>query len=156
VLWGLVLLSLCAVAFFILLCIWGWGPHQGANANYALVPTKAIVNQPKDYRGKAVEVSGIVDDVLTPQQFVLGGEKYAGALLVFTPQSTLPPNSAALAKGDLAQVEGHVRLFNRGNWEKQYNVKLPADVYAAREGKPAIVADRWMLMAPVAQVSATK
>ena len=141
--WLMAFLSLCAIAFFILLCIWGWGPHRGAN--YTATTEPAIVAQPVSYYNHGVTTAGTVDKVLGPQEFTIGKGQDGDQLLVLTRHPLTEMNNQAanapLVAGKLAVVTGTIHKFNRKQTANHMHLTLPENVYGAWEGKPVLIAD---------------
>jgi hypothetical protein len=142
--WGLLIGWGLAVAFFILLCIWGRGPHN-AGGGYALEPPSAILENPADFNGHAVAVAGVVDYLLGPHAFTIDGGPGTG-LVLFTPPSAAPTNAPAPARGEVAEAQGHIRLFDRKAAEQYYHLQIPDQLAQALQGKPILVVDHLVCM----------
>jgi hypothetical protein len=146
--WGL------AIAFFILLCMWGWGPHNaGGGGGYAMETPTAILNNPAQFTNHAVTVAGVVDDVLAPQQFTIGGNGADNELLIFTPPSAVAQNAQPVAKGEVVQAEGRIRMFDRAAAEREYHIQVPANIAERFAGKPVLVVDHLLASAPEHQAA---
>jgi len=143
VFWLMSILSLCAIVFFILLCLWGWGPHNGGN--HQAVAETAIIDRPADFFGHTVTTGGTVEKVIGTQQFTIATGPNGAPLLVLL-RKPMSANNARqggvpLAPGEVAVVNGTVRKFERDRLARDLNVTLAPDVYGPWEGKPVLVAD---------------
>jgi hypothetical protein len=142
--WGLaVFCALAAIAFIILLCIWGWHPHWGPQTG---VTQTAVLNRPKDFYGKDVAVSGIVDHVFSDRGFTIGGKDYGGELLVVAKQvpsaPTDRPTDQPLAAGDVVMVIGHVHSYRDAALAKEISARTGGELYEAYADKPVLIADQ--------------
>ena len=85
------------------------GPEQGATVN-------DIVDNPQQYLGQNVTVSGEINRVFGDASFLIGGDDFENALIVFiAPTAEVrgqrPNDDQVLQEGDVVQVTGQVRRF---------------------------------------------
>lgn len=100
-----------------------------------------IENNPAQYFGQQVTVSGEVDDVYG-SAFTIGGEGFGGELLIVVPTSA--PLTGARAgtspymQDDIVQVTGTVREYLVGEIEDEFGLSLSPDI-EYEEQEPAVV-----------------
>ena len=106
------------------------------------VTVAEITQNPDTYTGETVTVSGVVAAPLTASAFLLHGPLEADAtddelvvLNVTDASPVAPPADASVV------VEGTVRRLERSALEAELGVELDEDIFAAYEGRMAIVAN---------------
>jgi len=105
-----------------------------------------IADDPQEYYGQTVTVSGDVDEGLGPNAFSLEQRRLLSSrdVLVVVPHG-LPvpegrPAAQPLQSGDDLQVTGIVRPFVREDAARDMGLTLDAGTFRDWEGKPAIIA----------------
>lgn len=118
---------------------------ESAGPNVA-VSISDITDNPSEYYGTRVTVSGLVTDELDANSFSIGGDDFFGdqALPVVSaePLDQVVQDSEVLdeSDGDLVQVTGTIRDFNDID-DGEIVSDLGSDVFSAFEGQAALVAD---------------
>lgn len=150
---------------------WGWWA-AGAAIIFALIlgaalilgdtpqPTSsvgaaAIVAEPAAYEGDRVVVSGRIDELLTDRVVAMGSDLAEDDLLVLlqptafvggygigAPMAAPLPGGEAYEPGDVIQVTGTVRDFERDQMADELGLVLNEELFNAWEGAPALVAER--------------
>lgn len=105
-----------------------------------------LLDEPGQYAGKTVTVSGEVNDVLGPKAFTIGGEEFLppGELLVVSRNGfpTIPDREANeyLVDDDIVQVTGNVRTFVRAEVSRDMDADdMQGETYVEWEGRPVLV-----------------
>ena len=119
------------------------------------VGTAAIVNEPDEYQGDRVIVTGRIDELLTDGAMTMGSDLAATDLLVLIEPSavvggygiggamTAPlPVGTTYETGDVVQVSGTVRDFDRDTMSDELGLVLNDELFDSWEGEPALVVDR--------------
>ena len=111
-----------------------------------------IEDEPEQYVGQNVTVSGEVAKVYGPGNFTIGGDDFSNEeLLIVVPATARvsggSQNPAMVAEGDVVQVSGQVRRFVETEIENDFDLDFDFDEYEIdydREG-PALIADELLL-----------
>lgn len=119
------------------------------------VGTAAIVAEPAAYEGDRVVVTGRIDELLTDGAMTMGSDLAPEDLLVLIEPSafvggygiggpmTAPlPVGTSYEAGDVVQVAGTVRGFDREAMADELGLVLNDELFASWEGEPALVVDR--------------
>ncbi len=110
-----------------------------------------IANNPRDFVGQTVTVSGEVQAVVGPRAFTLGDEGFLfgegrEGLLIVGAQRRAPtagrPFDEIFRQGELVRVTGAVRRYNLAEFEREFGFDLEDSRFAGWEGRPAIIARR--------------
>lgn len=108
-----------------------------------------ITENPNEWLGRRVTLTGIVDDAeLQPLGFVVETDDllFDEELLVVSanrpPVLPLRTPDTAIVDDDIVQVTGTVRRFNSAEIGNELNVNFPGDLFQNREGELVVVADR--------------
>ncbi len=113
-----------------------------------------IVDEPEEFLGESTFISGQVREILSPRAFTVSPSGFSGPelLVVSKGRVAAPTGSSAtrpVLEGDLVQVFGEVRRFDRSGFERDMGTGLErefdsflGDDLGEREGDPAIRADR--------------
>lgn len=115
------------------------GPEVGATVS-------DITDNPEEYLGETVTVSGEVDDAIGPRAFTIGGQEfYGGDTLLVVSANPLPtiadrPADEAVLTDDVVQVTGPVRRFNLAEFESTIGADLDDALFTAYDGQPAVIA----------------
>ncbi len=115
------------------------GPELGATVS-------DITDNPAEYLGETVTVSGEVDRALGTRAFTIGGQEfYGGDTLLVVSANPLPttagrPADDALLTNDIIQVTGPVRRFNVAEFEEAIGTEPEEGVFTQYEGQPAVIA----------------
>lgn len=141
----------------------GEGTTAGPNAGATLCD---VTDNPQEFYGNTVTVSGEVSDVLSTDTFVLGGDEFIGGCQVLVvgvePFESLlgddvdledRPVGAALRGRDVVQVTGTMRRFVVADIEAAIGADLQDDLLRDWEGKPALVARQIFLNPRKAQAA---
>lgn len=104
-----------------------------------------IAEEPLEYAGEVVTVSGEVDRILAPRAFTIGGDDFIGQdeLLVVGP-SSVPALVNQLADSskimnDIVQVTGEVQVFQEDTLERILGADLDDDLWDNFDGKAVLV-----------------
>lgn len=124
-----------------LICVAALAACQSAEPNVGV--TIADVEQdPEQYFGQTVTVSGEINDVWGPDVFTIGGEGFAGALLIIVPESAQfvgVSEAEPVEEDDIVQITGTVEEYIIAEIESEYGFTPEYDIeYEERE--PAVVA----------------
>lgn len=99
-----------------------------------------IVDNPAEYVGEAVTVSGEVDAVYGPNAFTIGGE----LVVIVPPDADVVGRTAGalpFAAPDLVEITGIVRESTLADLEAEYEIDLdPALASRITDERPALVA----------------
>lgn len=140
---GLVLLGLPLLTLVIFLNQRDRDESESPNTD---VTVSDIANNPSEFYGKSVTVSGEIDDVMSRGAFVLGGKDFIGGSEVLVITAHALPGSGGRTKdapaheNDLLQATGTVRPFDLAAVEKELSIDLNDAVFDAWSGKPVVVA----------------
>lgn len=119
------------------------------------VGTAAIVNEPDEYQGDRVVVTGRIDELLTDGAMTMGSDLAPRDLLVLIEPAayvggygiggamTAPlPVGTTYETGDVVQVSGTVRDFDRTAMSDELGLVFNDELFDSWEGEPALVVDR--------------
>ncbi len=114
------------------------GPEEGASISN-------ITENPQEYYGQDVTVSGEVGELIGPNAFTIGNQDEAagGTLLVVGANelSQILEEGQELEGNEVAQVQGTVREFIVAEIEDEIGYGLDDGLFEEFEGDPAIVAN---------------
>ncbi len=116
------------------------GPELGATVS-------DITDNPAEYLGETVMVSGEVDQMIGTRAFTIGGQEFLGGdTLLAVSARPLPtvgdrPTNEAVLTNDIVQVTGPVRRFNITEFEESLGIDLDNALFTRYEGQPAVVAN---------------
>ena len=102
----------------------------------------AIAEDPEDYYGKRVSVRAEVEDVISPQVFLLDEDRLFAwpDVLVITPKTT-----GAIPEDEIVTVTGTVRPFTEAELRRDYDwgwwADLQPNFYVTFRDRPVIIAD---------------
>lgn len=140
------LLSLMLSALLFVACADTAGPEQGTDAGDVQQDQTQAFNEreffenPDNFVGQQVTVSGKVTEVLRPRAFRLSGEG-AGA----TPLLVVSPAVANVATGQVVRVTGTVQRFDIPGWVREFGQDFGFDfndpVFQEFVGRATIVAE---------------
>jgi len=117
-----------------------------------------IVEEPQNFLGKDTFISGQVREILSPRSFTVSPAGFLGPELLVASKAPLATptgrsSTRPVLEGDLVQVSGEVRRFDRARFERELGTSLGrefdsflGDDLGEREGDPAIRADRVTLL----------
>lgn len=119
------------------------------------VTTAAVVAEPDEYRGDRVVVTGRIDELLTDGAMTMGSDLAPSDLLVLVEPSAFVggytlgvpmvpplPVGTAYESGDVVQVAGTVRDFDRAAMSEELDLVLNDELFDTWEGEPVLVVDR--------------
>ncbi len=108
------------------------------------VTARQIIENPKDYIGKTVTVSGNVEDIYDPRAFDMDSTTSIGNLLVIgaEPFPKVPDNDGRVAtKGDIATVTGVVKMMTTvDEIEREIGWDLSTQIETTYKTKPVLIA----------------
>ena len=146
--------ALAAIAFAVVLgAVLVFG---GTNGNTTqTVGTAAIVTEPGAYQGDRVVATGRIDELLTDGAIAMGSDlapadllvlieptAYVGGYGIGAPMAAPLPVGTTYEVGDVIQVSGTVRDFDRDAMSNELGLVLNDELFADWEGQPALVVDR--------------
>lgn len=117
-----------------------------------------IVEEPQNFLGKDTFITGQVREILSPRSFTVSPAGFSGPELLVASKAPLAAptgrsGTRPVLEGDLVQVSGEVRRFDRARFERELGTSLGrefdsflGDDLGEREGDPAIRADRVTLL----------
>ena len=129
---------LLVLMFLPLLSCSGDKPAPGAD-----VTAGKIIENPGDYVGKTVTVSGDVENVYGPRAFAMDSGVQAGELLVLGAEpfpQVAEGGSRAFVVSDNAKVTGTVALLVTAEVEREIGWDLDRQLEVEYEGKPVLIA----------------
>lgn len=114
-----------------------------------------IINDPEAVMDERVTTSGRVEELLTDRAFAVGSDLATGSVLVLMEPTTsvfgygigapgVPPLPAGEAYdvGDVVQVTGTIREFDRDSLSDELGLVLNDQIFDTWEGDPALVIQR--------------
>jgi hypothetical protein len=147
-LWVLGLLIVGLLAWALWATFWQNEDSPGPDVGVTL---SDLADQPEEYYGQRVVVSGQIEDVLDEDGavdagdtggagFVLGDD--AGFLVVGSniPELATIGENEQIAEGDVVQVTGVVQAFDRAGFQDEAGVELEEGVFDDFDDRPAIQA----------------
>lgn len=145
-LWVLGLLIVGLLAWALWATFWQNEDSPGPDVGVTL---SDLADEPEEYYGQRVVVSGQVEDVLDADGavdagdtggagFVLGDD--AGLLVVGSniPELATIGENEQIAEGDVVQVTGAVQAFDRAEFQDETGVELEEGIFDDFDGRPAI------------------
>ena len=103
------------------------GPEQNATVSQ-------LIDDPQQYVGQNVTVSGEVEQVFSDVAFAIGGEEFDDRLIVYlSPSATVygqrPAADSSVVAGDIVQLTGQVRRYVSVSAERDasQNIDIPYD-----------------------------
>lgn len=142
--WGWIIGAVVlAILAFVLIQLFNEEQSAGPEAG---VTVSDIADNPQEYYGSTVTVSGEVGELIGPRAFTLGAEDDlgGGSLLIVGAQQLLQimeGEADEITAQDVAQVTGPVREFNLAEVEDEIGADLDDALFAEFEGQPAVVAN---------------
>lgn len=142
--WGWIIGAvLLAILAFVLIQVFN---EEQSAAPEAAVTVSDIADNPQEYYGSTVTVSGEVGELIGPRAFTIGAEDDlgGGSLLVVGAQQLpqiMEGEADEITAQDVAQVTGPVREFNLTEVENEIGAELDDALFAEFEGEPAVVAN---------------
>lgn len=122
-------------------------PPTGGPTAKTNITTAEVAEETRKLLGQAVTVRSEIAEKIGPSTFTLLFEDQPILVVNATEQvEVLPTDNTEV------QVTGEVSRFIRVEVERDYNLDLPPELYAAYEGKPAIIASSIALAPEPAQV----
>ncbi len=117
---------------------------QSAEPNVG-VTVAEVEQDPEAFFGQTVTVSGEDNDIYGPNAFTIGGEGFAGALLIIVPADAEIQGVNVLDvqewdNDDIVQVTGTVREYIIAEIENEFGIDLVPEI-EYEEMEPAVVAD---------------
>lgn len=106
-----------------------------------------IIENPQNYYGDTVTITGKVGDILGSRAFTLNAPGLTGTNLLIISKTPIEPiggsgtDMSMYQPNDHVQIKGHVEYFSIQNVERELNTDLVNSVYLPWEGRPVIVAD---------------
>jgi hypothetical protein len=151
---GVLVLVGIVAAILLVVTVLDWAADDTAPpAQHFGVAPAEIRDNPNEYRGETVTVSGEVNQVLDPFAFTIGGEQWVngGEILIIGP----PPhaNGAVLEEedplqaADIVQVHGTVRDFDDIDFEDEFDEQVNVDALQDYAGQPVIVSEGTIIAA---------
>jgi hypothetical protein len=146
-LYGLLAIAIvAAILFAVVTLIDQWRGDEAPPAATFGVTVGEIVNQPEQFYGETVTVSGEVNQVLQAFAFTIGGDAFGQGeeLLVIGPPPPVGEDLAAEEVVDemyIVQATGTVHEFDVAAIEQEIGAELDQEVLARFEGQPVLVAE---------------
>lgn len=110
-----------------------------------------IVENPQAWQGKTVTISGEVEDLVSTNGVKIGGKGwlFEKELLVLAPKGfpEVEGRAAGIAKKDIIQATGTVKIFQRDAFQQEYGTEFPETVFRNWDNKPVLVAENVMVTA---------
>jgi hypothetical protein len=161
--WSLVILAILILAFVLFASgaqavDTGSGMRpQGGTGGAAAVGTEATIEEvtenPQQYEGNNVTVTGNLEEVVSPTAIRITSGGFLGIgqddILVIG-QQAFPPGVSERREELSLQVTGPVQLFNRVEFENDWGINLDDELFTVYEGRPVIVAQS-LAMAPATE-----
>ena len=142
----------------VIIAVIGLLAGQGEQTPVVAANVRDIQEQPAEYLGKRVVVSGRVNEVLTHSALTLGSDLAADPLLVLVEKSAMlngyaldgysldgamPMTRGPLyQKGDVVQFLGTLEGFDRASLAEQLDLVLNEELFGALEGEPVLLVER--------------
>ncbi len=140
-LWIVLGIAALAILAWILIQLFNAEPSAGPEEGIGI---SDITENPQEYYGQDVNVSGEVGEILRPRAFTIGTQDEAagGTLLVVgAREMSQILEGQELEGNEVAQVQGTVREFNITEIEDEIGADLDDGAFEEFEGEPVIVAD---------------
>ncbi len=146
--WGLIvgatILVVVVVAGIVLFQLFNEEPSAGPEVAAEI---SDITDDPYEYYGSTVTVSGEVGEIIDPRAFTIGtqDELVGGNLLVVGAQELpqiIEGDANEISAQDVAQVTGPVREFDITEIEEEIGANLEPRLFSEFEGGPVVVADK--------------
>lgn len=106
-----------------------------------------IIENPQNYYGDTVTISGNVGDILGSRAFTVNTPSLTGTNLLIISKTPIEPiggsgtDMSMYQPNDHVLIKGHVEYFSIQNVEHELNTDLVNSIYLPWEGRPVIVAD---------------
>jgi hypothetical protein len=149
-----------AIALVILAVIlWQLFAEEQSAGPEAAVTVSNITDNPQEYYGSTVTVSGQIGELIGPRAFTIGTEDdVGGGTLLVVGAKQLPEiiegEAEEVATGDVVQVSGPVQEFNIAEIEDEFGFDLEDGLFSEYEGDPVVVANTVDLTAEAADAGA--
>jgi hypothetical protein len=141
-LWIVLGIAALAILAWILIQLFNAEPSGGPEEGVGI---SDITENPQEYYGQDVNVSGEVGELIGPNAFTIGTQDAAaGGTLLVVGAKQLPnviEGGEELASDDVVQARGTVREFNVTEIEDEIGYGLDDGLFEEFEGEPAIVAN---------------
>ena len=151
------MLLMLAVALFLASCGGeqeGGSPESGGGESAGGaegISVATIIDNPEEFYGNQVTVSGLVTQVVSPNALVIGGGEFVGGdgLLIVGAQE-LPQIVEGVAEGDVVEIQqqdlvqatGTLRQFNQEEITNEISYEFNDQLFTEFEGEPAVVASQ--------------
>lgn len=108
--------------------------------------TTQVAENPANFYGQSVNLTGEVDDIYGVQAFSLDGTGIVNdKVLVISRNALIPVGGAGddylYDTGDRVQVQGTVRSFQIDDIERDLGIDLVDSMFMGWEGKPVVIAE---------------
>lgn len=108
--------------------------------------TTQVAENPANFYGQSVNLTGEVDDIYGVQAFSLDGTGIVNdKVLVISRNALIPVGGAGddylYNTGDRVQVQGTVRSFQIDDIERDLSIDLVDSMFMGWEGKPVVIAE---------------
>lgn len=140
---------LAVVSLVVLIALFRDAESAGPEAGVALYD---IADDPTEFYGTTVTVSGEVNEVLGPRSFTIGDEELLVVSSAPLPEVVDRPGELPLSGGDVVKVTGRVRNFDVFEVEREIGADLDDELLDAWAATPSIVADS-VSLEPAARVA---
>lgn len=131
--WGIWAIVALIVAGLLVWAIWATVGDDSAAIDEGATVSEILEN-PDEFTGETVAVSGEVDALVGENAFTLGGGE-DGLLVV---SSNLP---GAVTDDTVLQAVGPVRMFTVADFEDELGIQLDDELFAEFENQPAVAAE---------------
>ena len=117
-----------------------------ANRDEGAARTGQVAENPADFYGQSVNLTGSVEDIYGVQAFSLDGSGIVNdKVLVISRNALIPVGGAGddylYDSGDRVHVQGTVRSFRLDEVERDLNIDLVDSMFMGWEGKPVVIAE---------------
>jgi len=129
--------------------------EEAESAGQAIgVSVADVTDNPEEFYGKQITLSGLVTEVVDPNAVAIGGGEFIGGeqVLILGAQQLqqivegVPEGEPfEIQQQDLVQATGTLREFNIGEVEQEVGYELDDNLFGDWEGQPVLVADSFVL-----------
>lgn len=132
-----------------------FGGSSDGTINTESVSAAAVVAEPNAYEGDRVVVTGRIDELLTDGAMTVGSDlaptdllvlvepnALVGGYLVGAPMAAPLPVGTTYETGDVVQVAGTIRDFDRDAMADELDLVLNDELFDTWEGQPVLVVDQ--------------
>jgi hypothetical protein len=143
--WLLVAGGVLLLIFFLFGTPGIFGPNNGQVDELAERPQEQVFDQPEQFMGSRVDLTGEVDRVLDDRAFVVDGPGIFGDQLLVVSRTPLTQagnfdDLDALEENEVT-VTGVVREFNMAQLQQELGVEFDTEEFRNWEGRPIVVAE---------------